>query len=93
MDVPSPARAFWQRSMADDLHSPRRQEPGLLGSLARGEGSDSSDSNLLVELASKILGAYMDVKLFLETVLDRKVELCFNKTSKKWDDLRSVRYA
>jgi uncharacterized protein len=48
----------------------------LFGSVrARGEGSDSSDIDLLVELQPRTFDAYMDVKLFLEKILGRKVDL------------------
>ncbi len=47
----------------------------LFGSVARDEGADSSDIDLLVELQPKTFDAYMDVKLFLEKVLGRKVDL------------------
>jgi predicted nucleotidyltransferase len=47
----------------------------LFGSVARGEGTESSDIDLLVELQPKTFDAYMDVKLFLEKVLGRKVDL------------------
>ena len=47
----------------------------LFGSIARGEGSDSSDIDLLVELQPKTFDAYMDVKLFLERTLGHKVDL------------------
>jgi len=43
--------------------------------MARGEGSASSDIDLLVELQPKTFDAYMDVKFFLEKILDRKVDL------------------
>ena len=63
-----------------DLHSPELRRLGakslaLFGSMARGEGSDSSDIDLLVELQPKTFDAYMDVKFFLEKVLGRKVDL------------------
>jgi hypothetical protein len=63
-----------------DLHAPELRRLGarslaLFGSVARGEGSESSDIDLLVELQPKTFDAYMDVKLFLEKVLGRKVDL------------------
>ena len=47
----------------------------LFGSVARGEAADTSDIDLLVDLQPKTFDAYMDVKLFLERVLGRKVDL------------------
>lgn len=47
----------------------------LFGSVARGEGSDTSDVDLLVELEPKTFDSYMDVKLFLEKILGRRVDL------------------
>ena len=43
--------------------------------MVRGEGAPSSDIDLLVELQPKTFDAYMDVKLFLEKILDHKVDL------------------
>ena len=62
---------------AVDLHAQELRRLGarslaLFGSIARGEGCDSSDIDLLVELEPKTFDAYMDVKLFLEKVLGRK---------------------
>jgi len=47
----------------------------LFGSLARGEGTQTSDVDLLVELEPKTFDSYMDVKLFLERRLGRSVDL------------------
>jgi uncharacterized protein len=63
-----------------DRHAPELRRLGakslaLFGSLARGEGSASSDIDLLVELEPKTFDAYMDVKLFLEEALACKVDL------------------
>lgn len=60
---------------ADELKGLGAQTLALFGSLARGEGSDHSDIDLLVELQPKTFDAYMDVKLYLEGLLGRKVEL------------------
>ena len=60
---------------ADDLRRLGAKSLALFGSIARGEGSDSSDIDLLVELQPKTFDAYMDVKLFLEEALGRKVDL------------------
>jgi predicted nucleotidyltransferase len=63
-----------------DLHAPELRRLGarslaLFGSVARGEGTESSDIDLLVELQPKTFDAYMDVKLFLEKILGRSVDL------------------
>jgi predicted nucleotidyltransferase len=60
---------------ADELRRLGARRLALFGSIARGEGHDSSDIDLLVELQPKTFDAYMDVKLFLEKVLGRKVDL------------------
>jgi predicted nucleotidyltransferase len=60
---------------ADELQQLGAMSLALFGSMARGEGSDSSDIDLLVELQPKTFDSYMDVKLFLEKILGRKVDL------------------
>jgi predicted nucleotidyltransferase len=47
----------------------------LFGSVARGEARSTSDIDLLVELEPKTFDTYMDVKLFLEKLLGRRVDL------------------
>lgn len=73
---------------ADELHRLGAKSLALFGSVARGEGSDSSDIDLLVELQPKTFDAYMDLKLFLERILGRKVDLVLADTVKP--RLRSV---
>ena len=63
-----------------DLHAQELRRLGarslaLFGSVARGEGSGASDVDILVELQPKTFDSYMDVKLFLEKVLGRRVDL------------------
>jgi len=60
---------------ADELRGLGAKSLALFGSMARGEGSASSDIDMLVELQSKTFDAYMDVKLSLEKILGRKVDL------------------
>lgn len=60
---------------AQELRRLGARSLALFGSVARGEGTESSDIDLLVELQPKTFDAYMDVKLFLEKVLGRKVDL------------------
>jgi predicted nucleotidyltransferase len=60
---------------AQELERLGAKSLALFGSVARGEASDTSDVDLLVELEPKTFDAYMEVKLFLETVLGRRVDL------------------
>jgi uncharacterized protein len=48
---------------------------GLFGSFARGQNTESSDLDLVVEFDRKTFDAYMDLKLFLESLFDRPVDL------------------
>ncbi len=48
---------------------------GLFGSAARGETTEDSDLDFLVELDPKTFDAYMDVKELLERVFQRRVDL------------------
>jgi hypothetical protein len=60
---------------ADELRGLGAKSLAVFGSIARGEGSSSSDIDLLVELQPKTFDSYMDVKLFLERILGSKVDL------------------
>jgi uncharacterized protein len=60
---------------ADELRGLGAARLAIFGSVARGEATDSSDVDILVELAPKTFDAYMDVKLRLEAILGRKVDL------------------
>jgi hypothetical protein len=72
-------------SRDDVLEALRREAPelrrlgvrriGLFGSVARGEGSAGSDIDLVVEFGSKSFDGYMGVKLFLEDLFGRRVDL------------------
>lgn len=73
---------------ADELRRLGAKSLALFGSVARGEGSDSSDIDLLVELQPKTFDSYMDVKLLLERILGRKVDLVLTDALKP--RLRSV---
>lgn len=71
---------------------------GLFGSFARGEQTDTSDIDILVEFYQnqKTFDNYMDLKFYLEELLDRKVDLVISEAIKP--DLKpnitgSVRYA
>lgn len=60
---------------ADQLQSLGAQRLGLFGSFARGEESETSDIDLLVELKPKTFDAYMDVKQHLEGLFGRSIDL------------------
>ena len=48
---------------------------GLFGSCARGEATEGSDLDFLVELEKKSFDVYMDLKDFLEEMFGCKVDL------------------
>jgi len=48
---------------------------GLFGSYARGENTEASDLDFVVEFDRKSFDAYMDLKAFLETLFGRRVDL------------------
>jgi len=48
---------------------------GLFGSYARGEDTETSDLDFIVEFEKKTFDAYMDLKAFLEKLFHRKVDL------------------
>ena len=48
---------------------------GLFGSVVRGEATDTSDLDFVVELEKKTFDAYMDLKEFLEKLLGCNVDL------------------
>ena len=48
---------------------------GLFGSAVRGEASDDSDLDFVVEFEKKTFDAYMDLKEFLEKLFGCKVDL------------------
>ena len=78
LDSPTPAREEILATIdahADELRRLGAKSLALFGSMARGEGTVSSDIDLLVELQPKTFDAYMDVKLLLEKILGRKVDL------------------
>ena len=47
----------------------------LFGSSVRGEDTSESDLDFVVEFEKKSFDAYMDLKLFLEELFDRPVDL------------------
>ncbi|MBF7081720.1 nucleotidyltransferase family protein [Desulfallas sp. Bu1-1] len=71
---------------------------GLFGSFARGEQTNTSDIDILVEFYQdqKTFDNYMDLKFYLEDLFGRKVDLVIAETIKpdlKPNITRSVRYA
>ena len=60
---------------ADELQRLGVKSLALFGSVARGEGTDASDIDLVVELQPKTFDAYMDVKFLLERIFGRSVDL------------------
>jgi uncharacterized protein len=48
---------------------------GIFGSYARGEQSEASDMDFLVEFEKKTFNNYMDLKFFLEELFGRSVDL------------------
>ena len=55
---------------------------GVFGSFARGNASAESDVDILVELAEPTFDHYMDLKFYLEEVLNRSVDLVMADTVK-----------
>ncbi len=48
---------------------------GLFGSIVRGEGTEKSDLDFLVEFEQKSFDSYMDLKNFLEDLFGCRVDL------------------
>jgi predicted nucleotidyltransferase len=55
---------------------------GLFGSAARGEATETSDLDFLVELENETFDAYMDLKFFLEKLFNCQVDLVLPDTIK-----------
>ena len=57
---------------------------GLFGSAARGELKENSDIDILVEFETgkKNFDNYMDLKLFLEDIFYRRIDLVINEAIK-----------
>lgn len=55
---------------------------GLFGSAARGEATETSDLDFLVELEKKTFDNYMDLKEFLEELFGCKVDLVMKDSIK-----------
>jgi len=57
------------------IHSFGVKRLGLFGSSVRGEASDSSDLDFVVEFNTKSFDAYMDLKAYLEQLFGCSVDL------------------
>jgi len=69
---------------------------GIFGSFARGEETETSDVDVLVEFDTPSFDAYMDLKFFLEDLFQRNVDLVTASSLKsRLRDriLQEVRYA
>ncbi len=55
---------------------------GLFGSAVRGEATDRSDLDFIVELEKKTFDAYMGLKKFLEDLFECKVDLVLKENIK-----------
>ncbi|MEM6846132.1 MAG: nucleotidyltransferase family protein [Bacteroidota bacterium] len=68
---------------------------GYFGSFANGDYREDSDIDVLVTFDKKIGWKFFDLKEYLESILDRKVDLVTERALKKqWkqDILQQVRY-
>ena len=69
---------------------------GLFGSTVRGDAREDSDIDFLVELDRKTFDSYMDLKVFLEDLFHRPIDLVLSDTLKpriRATILSEVRYA
>lgn len=55
---------------------------GIFGSFVRGDATNDSDIDFLVELEHKTFDNYMDLKFYLENLFDRKIDLILSETLK-----------
>lgn len=60
---------------ADKLHALGARSVSLFGSFARDEAGSESDVDLLVDLDQHTFDRYMDLKIWLEDLLGRCVDL------------------
>ena len=68
---------------------------GIFGSVVRGEATDESDIDFLVQLENETFRSYMGLIFFLEELLGRKIDLVIQHTIKerlKDKILREVQY-
>jgi predicted nucleotidyltransferase len=64
------------------IHSYGVRRLGLFGSCARGECTEASDLDFVVEFKKKSFDAYMDLKLFLEELFGCSVDLVISDAIK-----------
>ncbi|MBI1824225.1 MAG: nucleotidyltransferase family protein [Nitrospirae bacterium] len=55
---------------------------GLFGSCVRGESTETSDLDFIVEFEKKTFDAYMDLKTFLEELFKCRVDLVVSEAIK-----------
>lgn len=55
---------------------------GLFGSHARGDNSEASDLDFVVEFDTKSFDAYMDLKAFLENLFETRIDLVLESAVK-----------
>ena len=73
------------QTLAENREAIRRfgvRSLGLFGSVARGEGTGSSDLDFVVEFERNTFDAYMGLKEFLEDLFDCPVDLVLAHTLK-----------
>jgi uncharacterized protein len=58
------------------------QRIGVFGSFARGDAGPGSDVDIIVELGEPTFDHYMDLKFYLEEILQRPVDLVLADTIK-----------
>jgi predicted nucleotidyltransferase len=58
------------------------KEIGIFGSYARGEQSETSDIDILVQLYEPVGWEFLDLKEFLESILNNNVDLVTNNALK-----------
>ena len=66
----------------DTLHGFGVRRLGLFGSYARGEETTTSDLDFVVELEDRSFDSFMGLKLFLEDLFGRPVDLVLEHTIK-----------
>ena len=59
----------------DEIRDYRVRRLGLFGSAARGEATETSDLDFVVEFEKKTFDAYMDLKAYLEELFGCRVDL------------------
>ena len=64
------------------IHALGVRRLGLFGSAARGDATESSDLDFVVEFEKKSFDTYMALKFFLEDLFDTKIDLVLSDTIK-----------